>query len=176
MTEEIKENEWEEVPDAPMKGFWKPQVGESIVGEIAGFTDGIYGQECHVVTPAGEPTKLPAHKQLQAKLGSIPDPVGKQICVTRIADQPSGKGFPTMMYRVRTKPKPKEDFPQPVETYAQKQARALAGIGMIGVHDSRILDYLVSFFENKEQAEFVFGMMKQSGMIMQKPDGCWRRV
>ena len=66
------------------------------------------------------------------------------------------------------------DFPQSQESMQQKVGRFLAGIGRdVGVHDSRIQDKLIEVFGTQEQAVFIFGMLKQSGQVMQKPNGCW---
>jgi hypothetical protein len=74
-------------------------------------------------------------------------------------------------------PKPKDNFPQAEETMPQKTARFLTGLGQgVGIHDSRILDTLTGVYGNKEQADFMFGMLKQSGQITQKADGCWVRA
>lgn len=70
-----------------------------------------------------------------------------------------------------------EQFPQAPETLDQKKARFLAGLGTSpGVHDSRIMDTAAAVFGDYGTAEFIFGMLKQSGQVRQTEGGQWVRT
>jgi hypothetical protein len=90
-------DQWEDIPDKPMKGIWKPKLNEVIEGEVLRIEDGRYGAEYVLRGGEGE-IKLPAHKQLISKLEDVK--VGQMIRVTQAGEKVSGKGKPTQMYRV----------------------------------------------------------------------------
>lgn len=70
-----------------------------------------------------------------------------------------------------------EQFPQAPETLEQKKVRFLVGLGTSpGIHDSRIMDVLISVFGDRGTGEFIFNMLKGAGQIKQLEGGQWVRT
>lgn len=63
--------EWTKIEGSQYE-FWKPKVGDEIIGNVCEVRDGMYGKQ-HVleVTDKDTPVMLPSHKQLQGLLKDI---------------------------------------------------------------------------------------------------------
>lgn len=81
-------------------GFWNPQMGNEIVGEVTEITIGQYGKQITLKKADGSLIKTPSHKVLQAKLSRIT--VGDKVKIVYVKDElPKTRGQnPTKIYDV----------------------------------------------------------------------------
>ncbi len=69
----MAERNFREVKGDGIEGeYWKPsQVGEQIEGTIIAFPEGAYGEQILLKLKDGREIELPAHKDLQSKMGDL---------------------------------------------------------------------------------------------------------
>lgn len=69
----MAERKFREVKGDGIDGdYWKPtQEGESIEGTIVAFPEGQYGEQILLKLEDGREIELPAHKDLQSKMGDL---------------------------------------------------------------------------------------------------------
>jgi len=81
-------------------GFWTPNIGEVLEGEVTEITTGMYGKQLLIKTLENNTMKTPSHKVLQAKLNKVV--VGDKVRIVYVKDDlPTLKGNnPTKIYDV----------------------------------------------------------------------------
>ena len=93
--------EYEEVKN--QMNYWKPKVGEEILGEIMKRYDGKYGSQWVIQTSDGTEWSTPSHKHLQARLERAK--IGDKVKVVyERNDPPKARGEnPMAVYKVYIK-------------------------------------------------------------------------
>lgn len=79
----MAQEEWTKVEGSEYE-FWKPNIGEEIVGNVVEIKEGIYGKQ-HVLEVTGKDklVMLPSHKQLQSLLKDIKEKEIIKVCLER---------------------------------------------------------------------------------------------
>jgi len=71
--------------------------------------------------------------------------------------------------RAQPQPQKKKEMSEMIQEFLERCTHP-------GIHDTRILDVVTQITGTPDAASFLIGMMKQTGKIMQQPDGTWVRT